>query len=151
MLLSSLVEFWKTSFQWANFKCLNLCTNKISKTFWKSPCYQIDNLANVASLLWFIWNVEDDFFLDLWRVYAFKWFIMYVIQKYIWKGTLTCRCYIVKSTLKIDINNNELLETIWEHMKKIKEGKGRRYYQIDKPSISFTIFLTSFSHFQSEA
>jgi hypothetical protein len=53
------------------------------KNILKSPCYQIDNLANVTSLLWFIWNVEDDFFLNLSRVYAFKWFIMYVIQKII--------------------------------------------------------------------
>jgi hypothetical protein len=32
-----------------------------------------------------------------------------------------------KIKIKIDINNDELLETIWEHMKEIKRGKGRIY------------------------
>jgi hypothetical protein len=32
-----------------------------------------------------------------------------------------------KIKIKIDINNDELLETIWEHMGEIKRGSGRIY------------------------
>jgi hypothetical protein len=30
-----------------------------------------------------------------------------------------------KNNIEIDINNDELLETIWEHMKEIKRGEGK--------------------------
>jgi hypothetical protein len=29
---------------------------------------------------------------------------------------------------EIDINNDDLLGTVWEHMKEIKMGRGREYY-----------------------
>lgn len=35
--------------------------------------------------------------------------------------------------IEFDKNNDEPLETIWEHMRKIKRGKGRGNYYIDKP------------------
>jgi len=33
-----------------------------------------------------------------------------------------------KIKIEIDINNDELLKTITEHIKKIKKGEGRGYY-----------------------
>jgi hypothetical protein len=45
-----------------------------------------------------------------------------------------------KIKIEIDINNYELLETIWEHMREIKRGE-RGYYSIDKPPSPFLLFL----------
>jgi len=64
----------KKKIQWANFKCLNLCTYKKSKTS-ENTHYQVNNLANVASLLWFTFNVKIGNYLDLLGVYGFKWSI----------------------------------------------------------------------------
>ncbi len=50
---------------------------------------------------------------------------------------LYCKIKIV-----IDINNHELLEHMCKHMKEIKKGeRGRKYYQIDKPSYPLPLFL----------
>jgi hypothetical protein len=40
----------------------------------------MNNLANVASLLWFTLNVKNGNSLDFLGVYGAKWFNMYVIQ-----------------------------------------------------------------------
>jgi len=69
------------------------------------------------------------------------WFISYVcsvviqiiiiipIQKITQKGAITCAfsCYFlnyVNFFFEIDINNDELLETTWEHVMKIKREEG---------------------------
>jgi hypothetical protein len=47
---------------------------------------------------------------------------------------------------EISINNDELLKTIWEHMKEIKRGQGgrKRYYYIDKLLSHLPLFLVFF-------
>jgi len=82
----------------------------------KSPCYQIDDLANVTSLLWFIWNVEDDFFFGFINSLCLQ-MIHYVCnsRKYYSKKINSipfqkkkhekahslCPCYIIKSRLRL--------------------------------------------------
>jgi acyl-ACP thioesterase len=51
-----------------------------------------------------------------------------------------------KIKAEIDINNDELLETIWEHMKEIKRG-GNWIIELITYN-PFTFILTSSSHFQ---
>ncbi len=51
-----------------------------------------------------------------------------------------------KIKFDIDVNNDNLLETIWEHM---KQRKGGRYYYIDKPPFPLFLFLSFSSHSQS--
>jgi acyl-ACP thioesterase len=54
-----------------------------------------------------------------------------------------------KIKVEININNDELLETIWEHMKEIKRGGD---WIIELITYNpFTIILTFSSHFQITA
>jgi hypothetical protein len=56
-----------------------------------------------------------------------------------------------KIEFEIDINNDELSKTIWEHRREIKSEEGV-FYTIKLANFhSFTIIFTSFFHFQSEA
>ncbi len=55
-----------------------------------------------------------------------------------------------KIKFEIDINNDDLLEIVWEHMREIKrpEGGGRGYYSIDKSSSPLSLFLSLFHIFK---
>jgi hypothetical protein len=48
---------------------------------------------------------------------------------------------------EIDINNDDLLETVWEHMREIKRGRGREYYCINKVPSPLPLFLSFFFTF----
>jgi hypothetical protein len=37
----------------------------------------------------------------------------------------SCPCYVVKSNFEIDINNDELLKTIWEERYKRNKAQGK--------------------------
>ncbi len=51
---------------------------------------------------------------------------------------------------EIDLNSDDLLGTVWEHMREIKRGRGREYYCINKVPSPLPLFLSFFSHFESE-
>jgi hypothetical protein len=57
-----------------------ICTHTKNQKYFEKTHYQMNNLTNVASLLWFALNVKNGNSLDLLGVYGFKWFNMYVIQ-----------------------------------------------------------------------
>lgn len=49
-----------------------------------------------------------------------------------------------KIKIEFDKNNDELWETVWEHMKKIKRGKGRGIITLKKPLAPLPLFLHFF-------
>jgi len=53
-----------------------------------------------------------------------------------------------KIKFEIDINNDELLKTIWEHMREIKRGGREDINKLTKPSFLLSLYFISFSHFQ---
>ncbi len=47
---------------------------------------------------------------------------------------------------EIDVNNDDLLGTVWEHMREIKRGRGRENYWINKVPSPLPLFLSFFFH-----
>ncbi len=41
---------------------------------------------------------------------------------------------------EIDVNNDDLLGTVWEHMREIKRGRGRENYWINKVPSPLPLF-----------
>jgi hypothetical protein len=56
-----------------------------------------------------------------------------------------------KIKFDIDINNDELLETILKHVREIKRGEGEGIIKLIKLHLLSLLFLSFFSHFQIKA
>jgi hypothetical protein len=74
-----------------------------------------------------------------------KWHMLKVMLMCLFMSML---CFKIK--IEIDINNDKLLKTIREHIKKIKGGRGGDIIKLINIHLLYRYFIF-FSHFQNEA